>query len=254
MSRPLHEWHDALTAAAPGLGPVAVYAETPSTQDVCRERVRALGPAAAGFVCVAERQNAGRGRLGRCWVAPPGRTLTFSLCAPPALSAGLLGLAAPVALVRALDGFGLAAAIKWPNDLYAGGRKLAGILIEVADGVPVVGIGLNTLAEPADFPPELQGKATSLRLLGVEADPLEVLAACLAALTAAFAEAARDPAPLQREWKLRCGAFGKTQAWLHDGRRVEGEAVDVDPEAGLLVRTCDGLLVRLPAATTASAE
>lgn len=103
-------------------------------------------------VCVAEVQTTGKGRRGRTWVAPFGSGICMSLSfkfadSPPQLSA--LGLAVGVALLRALDQFGATeVALKWPNDLVWRGRKLAGILIEVAGeaGGPtrvVIGIGLN---------------------------------------------------------------------------------------------------------------
>ena len=103
-------------------------------------------------VCVAELQSKGRGRRGRTWVAPFGSGICLSLSwkfaeSPPALSA--LGLAVGVALLRALDRLGATqVGLKWPNDLVWKGRKLAGILIEVAGESTgpirvVIGVGLN---------------------------------------------------------------------------------------------------------------
>ncbi len=115
-------------------------------------KTRAVQGAASGTVCLAEWQRAGRGRQGRVWVSPFGCNLYLSLlwrfAAGPAALAGL-SLAAGVALVQALrdcvDGeFGL----KWPNDLWWRGRKLGGILVEIAGeasgpSYAIIGIGLN---------------------------------------------------------------------------------------------------------------
>lgn len=138
----------------PGLT-VEVVASCPSTNTLLLERARAgdLAPA----LLVAERQTQGRGRLGRPWQSAEGTSLTFSLALPyaPRQWSGL-SLAVGVALAEAIDPTGTQVALKWPNDLWlrdddalAGGRKLAGVLIETVgqDGqrVLVVGCGINVL-------------------------------------------------------------------------------------------------------------
>ncbi len=106
----------------------------------------------AGSICFAEYQSAGRGRQGRQWVSPYGSNLCFSLlwyfdCGPDALSG--LSLAVAVGLARGLAALGLPQpGLKWPNDLYIDGRKLAGILLEMSGESSggsrvVVGVGVN---------------------------------------------------------------------------------------------------------------
>jgi BirA family biotin operon repressor/biotin-[acetyl-CoA-carboxylase] ligase len=120
-----------------------------------------------GTLVVAEEQLQGRGRRGRRWLTPPGSALAFSLVLRPAAeqgtSPGGIGLLGAVAVAEALEGLGLQPAIKWPNDVLLGGRKVSGVLAE-ADwlgevlGQVILGIGVNVRAEavPAlaevDFP------------------------------------------------------------------------------------------------------
>src|SRR5262245_338936 len=103
--------------------------ETPSTNDLAWE-VLAAG-ATDGTVVVADAQPLGRGRAGRTWHLATGRGLALSLVLHPGCDrhqTATLPLVAGLALARALDGLGVSATLKWPNDLMAGGRKLAGIL------------------------------------------------------------------------------------------------------------------------------
>ena len=126
---------------------------------------------AHGDVVWAEEQTAGRGQRGHAWSSTPGENLTFSVVLRPTfLPAGeqfLLSEAVTLALVRTFAGYGIDTRIKWTNDIYAGDRKLVGILIEhhyagATLDRTVAGIGINVNTE--GFPPELSGTATSLLL------------------------------------------------------------------------------------------
>src|SRR5215468_7129138 len=133
---------------------VRVVEETGSTNaDLLAE---AQAGAGEGLVLVAEAQTAGRGRMGRRWISPPRRALTFSVLLRPAVPAGLLGwvpLLAGVAVASALEHTaGVDARLKWPNDVLAGGAKLAGILAERWGGAIVVGTGINVLQERGELP------------------------------------------------------------------------------------------------------
>jgi BirA family transcriptional regulator, biotin operon repressor / biotin---[acetyl-CoA-carboxylase] ligase len=178
------------------LGPagfdVRVLEITGSTNADLVAEARAGAP--AGLVLVAERQSAGRGRQGRVWASPAGDGLTFSLLLRPAVPAPRLGwlpLLAGLAVVDALaETCGLAARLKWPNDVLVDGRKVAGLLAEAvpgAGGPPavVLGVGLNVTTAQDDLPPG----ATSLDLaLRPSRRPVprreHLLAAFLRALTA----------------------------------------------------------------------
>jgi len=140
-----------------------------STNRVAREL--AADGAPHGTVVTAEEQSAGRGRQGRSWSAPRGGALLYSAVVTPLDSRhALLPLAVPLAVCEAIEALRpeVACMVKWPNDVWLDGRKLAGILIEARpqDGWAVVGIGLNLAIAPDEFPPELQETAISLFAFG----------------------------------------------------------------------------------------
>jgi len=149
---------------------VHYFTSVHSTSDIAREMGSA--GAAAGTAVLAEEQTAGRGRAGRRWNSSPGVGLWLSLVARPGPEADFatLPLHVGVAIAGAIDPWAgnEPVMVKWPNDLLIGGLKMGGILCEGAwsnarlDHV-VVGIGLNLLQDPDEFPPELRGSATSLR-------------------------------------------------------------------------------------------
>jgi BirA family biotin operon repressor/biotin-[acetyl-CoA-carboxylase] ligase len=198
--------------------------------DSTNERARELASAGAphGTLVTADEQSAGRGRQGRAWTAPPGSAVLMSLVLRDPHE--LLPLAAAVATCEAIP---LECRIKWPNDVWAGGRKLAGILAEgrPQEGWAVLGIGLNVTTE--EFPPELRDTATSLRREGVEADTESILQALLAALDLRLAD---EPAELLSAWRERDALRGRHVRW-RDG---EGIAAGIDDAGALLVETEDG--------------
>src|SRR4051812_20503087 len=116
-----------------------------------------------GTLVTADSQTAGRGRQGRSWVAAPGDALLMSLLVRRVDP--LLPLAAAVAVCDSLP---VGALIKWPNDIWISGRKVAGILLEgrPQEGWAVIGIGLNV--HTLEFPSDLKETATSLALAGVD--------------------------------------------------------------------------------------
>jgi len=188
------EIREALRSGAPWSDPV-VLAVTDSTNRVAMEM--AENGAKHGTVVVADAQTAGRGRMGRRWVSPPGKNLYVSLLLRPSVptaDAPGLALVAGVALADAVEAVGVPASLKWPNDLYCGGRKAGGILAEMASdsgGVRhvVIGVGLNVNMEEADFPPDLRDAATSLRIrAGSAFRRVDVLARLLDAFGARYAE------------------------------------------------------------------
>ncbi len=147
----------------------------------------------AGAVAVALSQTAGRGRLGRAWQAEAGENLTFSVLLRPSLppaQAPLCTLAAALAMCRAVSRVsGLAPRIKWPNDLLLDGKKVCGILTEMAADPDrleyvVVGVGLNV--HQRAFSPEIEATATSLALSGGDAPLPALLIAALEEMEAAL--------------------------------------------------------------------
>jgi BirA family transcriptional regulator, biotin operon repressor / biotin---[acetyl-CoA-carboxylase] ligase len=151
----------------------------------CESTQRELGPdAPEGAVVVAEEQTAGRGRLGRAWIAAPGTSLLFSLNLRPGVETRRLpelsivaGLASAEAIRQVT---GLRPEIRLPNDLLVDERKLAGILAEAREQRVVLGIGINVNVPPEDLPTGVDRKATSLLAeLGVPVDRAELLAMIL---------------------------------------------------------------------------
>jgi BirA family transcriptional regulator, biotin operon repressor / biotin---[acetyl-CoA-carboxylase] ligase len=119
-----------------------------------------------GAVAVANEQTAGRGRMGRGWEAPAGSSILFSvlLRPPPERRAAELTLVAGVATAVVVErATGLAAQLKWPNDVMLDRRKVAGGLAELKDGAVVLGIGLNVNQGPDELPSETRTRAGSLR-------------------------------------------------------------------------------------------
>src|SRR5256714_3422110 len=135
--------------------------------DSTNERARELAAAGAphGTIVTADEQSAGRGRQGRTWVAPAGSAVLMSLVVRDFGPETLLPLAAPLAVCDACEAVAaVECRIKWPNDVWIGGRKVAGILVEgrPQEGWAVVGIGLNVSTTAGEFPEELRAVATSL--------------------------------------------------------------------------------------------
>ena len=176
-------------ASRPKLGrPLLYLPVTGSTNDDALLAARSGAP--HGSVFVADEQTKGRGRRGNAWLAAPGESLLFSVLLRPALELSqtsaltlAIGLALRDVVAPLVHGN---VQIKWPNDLYVDGKKLAGVLVESqlqGDRLQavIVGVGVNVLT--LDFPEEIATRATSLALLGSASLSREsVLQALLAAI------------------------------------------------------------------------
>jgi BirA family biotin operon repressor/biotin-[acetyl-CoA-carboxylase] ligase len=214
--------------------------ELDSTQRLARELAR--GGADEGTTVIAERQTAGRGRLGRHWHSPPGLNLYCSVVLRPALGPAAvprLALIAGLAVVDAVrEVAGLAGALKWPNDVLLDGRKVAGILTEMEAEVErvhfvIAGIGVNVNA--ADFPPDLAGKATSLRLAGGQpVDRAAFAAGLLAALEGRYRRfLAAGFAAMRSEWEACSALTGKEVRVTAPEGEVAGRVLGVDDDGAL---------------------
>ena len=256
----LATWRDCLEAQGPAERRVAVYQRTASTQQAARQLARAHGRAADAAVGVAEHQTAGRGRLGRAWVTPAGTAVTFSRVRrlEPGDTSAIerLTFASAVAVAEAIEPMLAGRAIvslKWPNDVCVGTRKLAGILVETVahdDSIraAIIGVGVNVSLTPEHVPAELAGRVTSLAMLGARVDRLAVLLAVDAALDAALHRRPLDE--LLEQWRYRCNMLHQQVTLEAGGRIVQGQVVDLDPHAGLILRSVTGELMHLPSATT----
>ena len=160
----------------------------------CESTQRELpADAPEGAVVAAGEQTAGRGRLGRPWLAAPGTSLLFSVNLRPPVEARRLPALTIVTGVAAADGVrqatGLMPEIKLPNDLLVHGKKLAGILAEAREDRVVLGMGINVNVALKDLPSEVDRKSTSLLVeLGEPVDRARLLAAILLELERQYDE------------------------------------------------------------------
>src|ERR1700757_2932309 len=222
-----------------------VVEETGSTNADLLARA-ASGVDVAGAVLIAEHQTAGRGRHGRGWSASPRAQITMSVGVSvvdvPAAGWGWLSLATGVAVVDAvaplLEAAGVQVGLKWPNDVLAGGGKLAGILAEVAKPVVVIGLGLNVTQAPEEVD---GGGATSLLDLGVSApDRDQLVGSVLRALGGRIVARAGRPGPhqLAADYRARSLTIGtRVRAQLPGGKELVGTASAVDDQGRLCLET-----------------
>jgi BirA family biotin operon repressor/biotin-[acetyl-CoA-carboxylase] ligase len=242
---------EALRAALTGVvARLDVVARTGSTNADLAAAAQAGAPDRS--VLVAELQEAGRGRLDRRWVSPPGAGLTLSVLLRPVgvppVRAGWLPLLAGLSLLRTVRELapGVTAALKWPNDLLLGpqGAKAAGLLAETpAPGAVVLGIGLNVRTRPDQLPEGVA--ATSLLAEGADLDRGEVLVALLRQLLAdeaAWRAAGGDPeaSGLRADYRAGCATLGVRVRIELPGGPLTGTALDVDAGGRLLVRDDGG--------------
>jgi BirA family biotin operon repressor/biotin-[acetyl-CoA-carboxylase] ligase len=245
---------DALAGARPRLGrlgsSIIYFPSIGSTNDAAAT-LAGHGPC-EGAIVIADQQTAGRGRRGRTWFSPPGSGLYVSVVLNPGRSlyggtraTRLLTLAAGVALAEAVKkATGLSVAVKWPNDLYVGRRKVAGILAEAAgsgEHQPVVlGFGINV--GPMAYPPELGDRATSLESeLGRPVDRVLVLVESLASLARLYGDLieGRFDAILDA-WRAQAPtASGAKVTWTAASGMVSGVTRGIDDEGALLVLVGD---------------
>jgi BirA family biotin operon repressor/biotin-[acetyl-CoA-carboxylase] ligase len=225
-----------------------VVEETPSTNAEVADRFR--GGEQEGLVLAAEHQTAGRGRLGREWVTPARSSLTVSFLLVPGSGSVdvpaerwpwlplLAGVAAAAAVRRVT---GVQVDLKWPNDVLADGQKLGGILLERVEhdgaAAAVVGIGINCAQSGDELPvPE----ATSLAIVtGAPVDRSALLTALLEELAERY-DAWRSGGDVRAAYLELCRTPGQQVRVAVPGGEVAGEAVDVDPNGRLVVRTDAG--------------
>jgi biotin-[acetyl-CoA-carboxylase] ligase BirA-like protein len=228
---------------------VVYFEATDSTNSVAKRLARA--GAVEGTLVIAEHQVAGRGRLGRSWLAPAGTSLLFSLLFRPDLEVrqaqGLtmicgLGVRAAIREVT-----GLPAQLKWPNDITLGGRKAGGILTEVSSSGPclehvVAGIGLNVNMETTALPPGFNATSISHEL-GHTIARLPLLQAALVQVERRYSDLSEGKWPAE-EWAAALETLGKSVELRTAEGIWKGVATAVDDEGALILRTDTGQLKR----------
>ena len=232
------EWDGAVLR---GLSPdwaerVIFFAECGSTNDEARRL--ALRGAENFKVVLTEAQRSGRGRRGQRWVCPEGEGLAFSLVVRPECPPVLwsrCALAAGLAVAEGLEGFGVSAGVKWPNDVWVAGRKICGVLVEADAGFVVVGVGVNVNVR--EFPEDLDFPATSLVLeLGRKVSREEVLVSCLQRLEVRLDQIDGDFEEILTAWSERCVLTGRVVSMEIGGQQKTGLVEGISNRGELLLR------------------
>lgn len=235
---------------------IHLFQEVESTND---EAAALAGRGEAeGTIVIAERQRRGRGRLGRRWESPTGLGLYLSVILRPAIppqSAPILTLMGAVAGAEAIERTtGLTTTLKWPNDLILHGRKVGGILGEMAaEGARllhvIIGIGINVNQTETDFAEELRQIATSLRVEAGQPIDRTAMARSLCESLDGWYERflSHGPQPILEQVRRRCLTVGRMVTARSGDEEVSGFAVEMDDLGRLVIRDATGALHHLVA-------
>jgi BirA family biotin operon repressor/biotin-[acetyl-CoA-carboxylase] ligase len=236
------------------IGQSIVYSSSLGSTNELLKGLAAQG-APEGTLVIADEQTAGKGRLGRKWLAPPGASLLLSLLFRPDFApnqAQRLTMLCSLAIADAIEGLtSLPAGLKWPNDIFIRGRKAGGILTESGTtggrlDYVVVGMGLNVNLAASTLP-ELRGMATSLsQELGREVSRLELLWKILAGIEMRYESLRRGESP-HEEWAARLINLGHQVQVATPQGALAGWAEGVDADGALILRTPDGQRKRIVA-------
>lgn len=210
MDKRLQQLNRALAGQRLGQ-PLLWFDTVPSTNDALKQQAEAGAP--EGCTIMADEQTRGRGRRGKIWLSTKGKGVYMSLLLRPrwpAAEAGLIGMLAVIGVARALEAIGVGRiGVKWPNDVLADGKKIAGILVEprlsrrLIDFV-VVGIGINVRHGRGELDIPGGAAATSCRLEGVRTDCDRVAVQTLKALEYFYAPGQGDlQGRILEEWTRR---------------------------------------------------
>lgn len=220
-----------------------------STNTEAKQMAQEAAP--QGTVLIADRQTGGRGRMGRSFSSPAGKGIYMSVILRPGCRAAeLMHLTCAVAVamcdaVEAVTGF--RPQVKWINDFIAEGKKLGGILTELSlkpgtDRVDfaIVGIGINCLQKPEDFPPELHDIAISLNMAGKASDRAALAAAMIRALYELSENLLTHKADTMTRYSADCCTLGQDVFLLSGDKKIPCHAVSLDPDGALVVEYPDG--------------
>ncbi|GAC1575872.1 MAG: biotin--[acetyl-CoA-carboxylase] ligase [Polyangiales bacterium] len=237
---------------------------TGSTNDDARAWANQSAP--SGSLVIADTQTKGRGRQGRAWSSPAGHSLSISIICRPTLAPVALP---PLAIVAGLAARELVSArmpcigdapqpavqVKWPNDVWIAGRKVGGILVEasiVGSRVEHVVIGLGLNVTSTTFPPEIEGKVTSLLLGGCDSSKLDrtkIILDWIGLLDREISVYLHHPEALPSRLAPHDAIFGR-RVRIGDpaqSARVSGTARGIDPDGRMRVVLDDGTVFRASA-------
>lgn len=239
-----------LNAACPWQDTLRLYGTVESTNSLAKQLAKEGAP--HGTVLIADRQTAGRGRMGRQFLSPAGQGIYLSVILRPNCKAEQLmhlTCAVAVAMCDAVEKtVHVRPQVKWINDLILAERKVGGILTELSlDGdkvdFAVVGIGINCLQSQEDFPPELHQIAGSLSMAVDQPVDREALAAAMVdALHTMSLDLISGKDACMDRYRADCLTIGREVAVHASSGVCTAVAEDVDTQGGLIVRLADGTL------------
>lgn len=228
------------------------FESLPSTMDKALQL--ALGGCADGTLVVAESQSKGRGRLGRHWISLKHKGIYFSLVLRPNIlpqAASVLTMVIAVAVVEAIQKVTLAQAlIKWPNDILLNGKKVGGILVEMSAEMDlvkfvVIGVGLNISVPSSQLPVQ----ASSLKEEGIEGlERIFLFQEILRRIEAEYQDFLRGHiSAIMEKWRKYSCIFHSQVKVVCQRESIEGEALDIDLDGGLLIRKDSGFIEKVMA-------
>jgi len=232
---------------------IKYFKETESTNIIAREIAASVNE---GTIVIAESQTAGRGRMGRKWISPEGG-IWLSIILKPRVEpvyAPRITLMAGVSVAKTIQGFGLPAKIKWPNDVLINGKKVCGILTEIGAEVDiidylVVGVGIDANVDTGTFPEEFRDNSTSLeKEMGHKINRVEFVQKLLEEFETLYIKFQKDGFPqILEEWRNMSATIGQWVKITAQARTIYGEAIGVDIEGALIVETAEGHLEKIVA-------
>lgn len=231
------------------------YDSISSTNDIAKEW--ALKKEKEGLVIIGEEQLKGRGRRGRNWESPKGTGIWMSILLRPDISpkdGPKFTLLSAVAVTKAIkEVTGIEGKIKWPNDIIINNKKVCGILTEMNAEIDfinyvIIGIGINVNGAREDFPKEVQHRAISLsQVKGELVSRKEIVRKILENIENYYLEfiQSMDFSDILEEWKgLSCN-LGKEVRAIVKGREIIGQAIDINKDGSLILKTKDGEAVEI---------
>ncbi|MCK8517616.1 biotin--[acetyl-CoA-carboxylase] ligase [Methanoculleus sp. 7T] len=235
---------------------IRYFDRTASTSWIAKQLAGENDPAKLhGMVIIAEEQTGGVGRLGRAWVSPAGGIWITTILKPkiPIDHLFMITMAGSIAIARAIrKEYGISALIKWPNDIFVGGKKVAGLLLELAAEADTVhyvllGIGIDANISLADLTPNLKDTVTSLEAeVGHEVDRVALLARVLREFELRYQQLEDEEYDsIIREWKSLSLTLDQRVAIRTINKTFEGEAIDIDNYGALIIRRDDGRIERV---------
>ncbi|MGM0471478.1 MAG: biotin--[acetyl-CoA-carboxylase] ligase [Bacillota bacterium] len=226
-----------------------------STNALAKDRARAGGQ--EGTIVIAREQLQGKGRLGRAYCCPPGG-IWFSVILRPNLNptaASQLSFVAAVAIAQTIDEITtLEPGIKWPNDILVNSKKIAGILTEMSAEIDqinhlILGLGINLNLDLEQFSSELAAKATSIQIeLGHPVVKLDFFLKLLTYLEREYIKLQEEGfAAVLKTWRNYNITLNRQITVQHNDQQLEGQAVDIDDQGHLLLKTQQGEIKKLVA-------